>query len=115
MTLTEFALVAIPLVLSTLINYAIMQAVLKERLKNVKETMDNHISSSKGEASDMKKEVVDTMTACRATNADKINGAIDYIKRVEANKADRSEMNLVIDTMKRVEQKLDLLIMRDIK
>lgn len=109
---TEVLLVIIPIIFSTVISWVVLQAVLKERLKNVKENLDGHIQDSRAEVTEMKKEMLQTMSSCRLTHSDKVEDAFDYIKRVELNKADRSEVNLIVDTMRRVEQKLDLLIMQ---
>lgn len=115
MNFTEVALVIVPILLSTAINYAIMQAILSERLKNVKENFEKHETSSKDDIGIMKKELLDAINAQSLNFSKELTGVSEYIKRVEANKADRSEVNLIVDTMRRVEQKLDLLIMRDQK
>jgi hypothetical protein len=112
MDFTQITLVVLPILLSTGLSYVIMQAVLSERLKNVKENFDKHETSSRDDISGMKKELLDAINTQSANYAKDINGLSEYIKRVEANKADRSEVNLIVDTMRRVEQKLDLLIMQ---
>ena len=53
------------------------------------------------------------MGSCRGNHKDRMDALMDYIKRVESSKTDRSEFNMVIDNMKRIEGKLDLLILRN--
>jgi hypothetical protein len=57
-------------------------------------------------------EIQESTTTCRANHKERVDSAMEYIKRVEANKTDRTEFNMVIDNMKRIEGKLDLLILR---
>lgn len=111
----DYFLQALSILLPIGISYIVMQAVLNERLKNIKENLIKHENDSKDEIIIMRKELVDIVTTSGTAANERINAVLDYVKRVEANKADRSEMNLVVDTMRRVEQKLDLLIMRDNK
>ena len=110
--ITQVLLVILPIVLSTLISWVVMQAVLKERLANMKASLDGHIQDSRQEITEVKKELLQSTSSCRMSHTDKMEDMNDYIKRVELNKADRSEVNLIVDTMRRVEQKLDLLIMQ---
>lgn len=100
---------------TALVSIGASYGIIRERLNNVKENLKSHEENTRKAMIDLKVEITETMGGCRLNSADKADTLLDYIKRVEASKADKSEVNLVIDTMRRVEQKLDLLIMRDNK
>ena len=108
--LTSFAIFLITGAASTIIAVKITQAVMKEKLTNIKEAFDGHLTTSADDIAKLRIEISDSFKGCKFNSSEKMEVAMDYIKRVEFNKADRSEVNLLIDSTKRIEQKLDLLI-----
>lgn len=95
---------------STIIAVKITQAVMNEKLRNIKETLDNHISTSIDDTEKIRNEISNSLVGCKLNATEKMDVAMDYIKRVELNKADRSEVNLLIGSINRIEQKVDLII-----
>lgn len=108
--LTSLAIFLISGSLSTILAVKITQAVMNEKLKNIKESFEGHVTASLGDINKLRSEMSDSFRSCKFNSSEKMEVAMDYIKRVEINKADRSEVNLLIDSTKRIEQKLDLLI-----
>lgn len=98
---------------STIAAVKITQAVINERLTNMKNDLDKHKEDSSEEFIRFKEEISTSMGGCRANHKERIDSLTDYVKRVEASKADKSEFNLVYDNLKRLEQKVDLLILRN--
>jgi len=99
---------------STILAVKISQSVMNERVNNIKAEFERHQAQSSDESSRLKYELADLVKSSQINTAERLDIIMDYIKRVELNKADRSEVNLLIDATKRIEQKLDLLI-RDTK
>ena len=97
---------------STYITSRISQALIKERVDAVKSDFAQHKEDSFAEFARFKEDILASISSCKSNHRDRIDDLVEYIKRVELNKADKSEFNLVYDNLKRVEQKLDLLILR---
>lgn len=83
-----------------------------EKIRNIKDNFDEYKADVKAEILKVKTETADTMFNCRLNQNEKMEVAMDYIKRVELNKADRTEVALVIAGINRVEEKLDQLLLR---
>jgi hypothetical protein len=112
--LVALVVVLITEVVSTIIAVKVSQSIMGEKLNNMNKSFDDHRSQSDGEITRLKYELSDLVKASQLNIAERLDITMDYITRVELNKADRSEVNLLIDATKRIEQKLDLLI-RDTK
>ena len=112
--LTSLAIFLISGSLSTILAVKITQAVMNEKLKNIQKDLNSHLETSYDDISKLKVEVLHSLNGYKTNTSEKIDVVMDYIKRVELNKADRSEVNLLIDSTKRIEQKLDLLIMNKV-
>lgn len=108
--LTSLFILLISGSLSTVLAVKITQAVMNEKLKNIQKDLESHLTTSADDIDKLRSDVSDSIKGCKINASEKIEVAMDYIKRVEINKADRSEVNLLIDSTKRIEQKLDLLI-----
>jgi outer membrane PBP1 activator LpoA protein len=112
--LTAIILAVLTGAASTILAVKISQSVMNERVSNMKTEFERHQAQSSDESSRLKYELADLVKNSQANTGERLDIIMDYIKRVELNKADRSEVNLLIDATKRIEQKLDLLI-RDTK
>jgi len=112
--LTSLAIFLISGSLSTILAVKITQAVMNEKLKNIQKDLESHLTVSSNDIAKLRVEISDSFKGCKFNSSEKMEVAMDYIKRVEINKADRSEVNLLIDSTKRIEQKLDLLIMNKV-
>lgn len=100
---------------AAIVSLKVMQAVMNEKLKHMKTSVDEVKSSTHEEVQSFRDEVLVSMANCKEHSRERYDSNLEYIKRVEANKADRSEVNLVIEATRRIEQKLDLLILREVK
>lgn len=109
----DAALIAASAIVSAFTSSKVTSAVMNEKLQNIKNEFDDHKKSYGEEIMKIKGEINESMSGCRVNHKDRLDGLNEYIKRVEANKADKSEVNMIIDTTKRIEQKLDLLILRE--
>ena len=98
---------------STVVATKVSQSVTDEKLKSMKENIESNRGESSEESVRLRSEIFDSMGSCRGNHKDRMDALMDYIKRVESSKTDRSEFNMVIDNMKRIEGKLDLLILRN--
>ena len=85
--LLEFGPVVLSGLLSAYVAMKITQAVMNERINNLKDQIEKH--------------KVDLLS--------KIDDTMGYIEKVEQAKADKSEVSLAIDLIKRVDQKIDQL------
>jgi len=100
---------------STVIAIKVTQSVMEEKLKAMKFNQEEHRREMLEESGRIRSDVNEFMDNYNENHKERIDIAMDYIKRVEFNKADRSEVNLVIDATKRIEHKLDLLILKNNK
>ena len=100
-------------VASTVVATKVSQSVTDEKLKAMKENIESNREEASEESTRLRSEILDSMGSCRGNHKDRLDALMDYIKRVDASKADRSEFNMVIDNMKRIESKLDVLILRN--
>lgn len=108
-----------PIVLSGIISayvaMKITQSVMGEKIKNIKDNFDEYRAAVRADIVKLQSDTTDMMLSCRVNQNEKMEVAMDYIKRVEINKADRTEVALVIAGIARVEEKLDQLLLRGVK
>jgi F0F1-type ATP synthase membrane subunit b/b' len=102
---------------SSLIATKKTEATMEERTRNIDEKLNSHIESHATEMVSLKSDIASLINGQRSSTAERIEFILDYIKRVESNKADDSKVDMVISTIQRVENKvdrvMDLLIRRD--
>lgn len=109
-TAIQVGLMLLVSIIGSIITTKVRESVMNERLQNTRndlEALRQHVATELDKA---KTDMNDIMSNCQRNQSDRMTIAMDYIRRVETSKADKSEVLLVIDTMRRVEQKLDQLM-----
>lgn len=109
-TAIQIGIMLLASIIGSIITTKVRESVMNERLQNTRndlEVLRQHVAAELDKA---KTDTNDTMSSCQRNQSDRMTIAMDYIRRVETSKADKSEVLLVIDTMRRVEQKLDQLM-----
>lgn len=109
-TAIQVGLMLLVSIIGSIITTKVRESVMNERLQNTRndlEALRQHVATELDKA---KTDTNDIMSSCQRNQSDRMTIAMDYIRRVETSKADKSEVLLVIDTMRRVEQKLDQLM-----
>ena len=109
-TAIQVGLMLLVSIIGSIITTKVRESVMNERLQNTRndlEVLRQHVATELDKA---KTDTNDIMSSCQRNQSDRMTIAMDYIRRVETSKADKSEVLLVIDTMRRVEQKLDQLM-----
>ena len=109
-TAIQVGLILLVSIIGSIITTKVRESVMNERLQNTRndlEALRQHVATELDKA---KTDTNDMMSSCQRNQSDRTTIAMDYIRRVETSKADKSEVLLVIDTMRRVEQKLDQLM-----
>ena len=109
-TAIQVGLMLLVSIIGSIITTKVRESVMNERLQNTRndlEALRQHVTAEIDKA---KTDTNDMMSSCQRNQSDRTTIAMDYIRRVETSKADKSEVLLVIDTMRRVEQKLDQLM-----
>ena len=109
-TAIQIGIMLLASIIGSIITTKVRESVMNERLQNTRndlEALRQHVTAEIDKA---KTDTNDIMSSCQRNQSDRTTIAMDYIRRVETSKADKSEVLLVIDTMRRVEQKLDQLM-----
>ena len=109
-TAIQVGLMLLVSIIGSIITTKVRESVMNERLQNTRndlEALRQHVTAELDKA---KTDTSDIVSSCQRNQSDRMTIAMDYIRRVETSKADKSEVLLVIDTMRRVEQKLDQLM-----
>lgn len=109
-TAIQIGIMLLASIIGSIITTKVRESVMNERLQNTRndlEVLRQHVAAELDKA---KTDTNDIMSSCQRNQSDRMTIAMDYIRRVETSKADKSEVLLVIDTMRRVEQKLDQLM-----
>ena len=109
-TAIQVGLMLLVSIIGSIITTKVRESVMNERLQNTRndlEVLRHHVAAEFDKA---KTDTNDMMSSFQRNQSDRTTIAMDYIRRVETSKADKSEVLLVIDTMRRVEQKLDQLM-----
>lgn len=109
-TAIQIGIMLLASIIGSIITTKVRESVMNERLQNTRndlEALRQHVTAEIDKA---KTDTNDIMSSCQRNQSDRMTIAMDYIRRVETSKADKSEVLLVIDTMRRVEQKLDQLM-----
>ena len=109
-TAIQVGLMLLVSIIGSIITTKVRESVMNERLQNTRndlEVLRQHVAAELDKA---KTDANDIMSSCQRNQSDRMTIAMDYIRRVETSKADKSEVLLVIDTLRRVEQKLDQLM-----
>jgi hypothetical protein len=86
---------------------------MEERIKSLEKQLDEHTNAHDDAMTSIKDDIRESLNSYKVSSAERVEFIIDYIKRVEANKADRSEFNLVIQAIGRLEQKFDSYILNN--
>ena len=88
-----------------------------ERTNNIESNLDKHIEAHNTEMASLKSDIAALVNNYRSSSVERIEFILDYIKRVESNKADNSRVDIVITNIQRLEDKvdkiMDFLVMRD--
>ena len=106
----QIGIMLIASIISSVITTKIRESVMSERLNNTKKELESFKTHVSNELDKMKTDNSDAMASCQRNQSERTTMAMDYIRRVESSKADKSEVMLVVDTVRRVEQKIDQLM-----
>ena len=106
----QIGIMLIASIIGSVITAKIRESVMSERLNNTKKDLESFKVHVSNEFDKVRSDNSDVMASCQRNQSERTTMAMDYIRRVESSKADKSEVMLVVDTVRRVEQKIDQLM-----